>query len=57
MDSRVVTGATRFLSGRLWRPERHGPCLLRRSLQFYFCELVPHVILLVFLLVPAAIDG
>jgi acetyl-CoA acetyltransferase len=23
--------------GRLWRPERHGPCLLPRSRPFYFC--------------------
>jgi len=43
--------------GRLWRPERHGPCLLPRSRPFYFCELIPCVILLVFLLVSAAIGG
>jgi hypothetical protein len=26
----------RFRSGRLWRPERHGACLLPWSLLFYF---------------------
>ncbi|MDI4238996.1 hypothetical protein OZ411_40090 [Bradyrhizobium sp. Arg237L] len=46
----------RFPSGRLWRPERHGACLLPWSLPFYFCQLMAHVILLVFLLVSAAID-
>jgi hypothetical protein len=46
----------RFRSGRLWRPERHGACLLPWSLLFYFCQLLPRVILLVFPLVSAAID-
>jgi hypothetical protein len=40
----------------LWRPERHGACLLPWSLLFYFCQLLPRVILLVFPLVSAAID-
>jgi hypothetical protein len=44
--SRVSAG---FDSSRsIVRPERHGPCLLPRSRPFYFCELVPSVILLVF---------
>ena len=42
--------------GRLWRPERHGACLLPWSFLFYFCQLIPRVILLVFLLVSATID-
>jgi hypothetical protein len=42
--------------GRLWRPERHGACLMLWSLLFYFCQLIPRVILLVFPLVSAAID-
>jgi hypothetical protein len=46
----------RFRSGRLWRPERHGACLLPCSLLFYFCQLMARVILLVFPLVSAAID-
>jgi hypothetical protein len=40
----------------LWRPERHGACLLPWSLLLYFCQLMARVILLVFLLVSAAID-
>ena len=46
----------RFRSGALWRPERHGACLLPWSLLLYFCQLMARVILLVFLLVSAAID-
>ncbi len=46
----------RFRSGRLWRPERHGACLLPWSLVFYFCQLMARVSLLVFLLVSAAIN-
>ena len=46
----------RFRSGRLWRPERHGACLLAWSLLFYFCQRMARVILLVFLLVSAAIN-
>jgi hypothetical protein len=47
----------RFRSGRLWRPERHGASLLPWSLLFYFCQLMPHVIWLVFLLVSVDIDN
>jgi hypothetical protein len=36
---------------------RHGPRVLPKRLLFYFCELIPRVILLVFLLVSAAING
>ena len=43
--------------GRLCRLERHGACLLPCDLLFYFCQLLPHVILLVFSLVSVAIDG
>jgi hypothetical protein len=39
----------------LWRAERHGARLLPWSLLFYFCQLLPRVILLVFPLVSAAI--
>jgi hypothetical protein len=46
----------RFRSGRLWRPERHGACLLPWSLLFYFCQLMARVILLVFLLASATMD-
>ena len=35
---------------------RHEVCLSPGSLLFYFCQLIPHVVLLVFLLVSAAID-
>jgi hypothetical protein len=38
----------------MWRPERHGACVLPWGLLFYFCQLMAHVILLVFLLVSAA---
>ena len=34
---------------------RHEVCLSPGSLLFYFCQLIPHIILLVFLLVSAAI--
>jgi hypothetical protein len=44
---------TRF---RLWRPKRHGACLLPWSLKIYFCERILRVIMLVFLLVSAAIE-
>ena len=33
-----------------------GQCLLPGSLLFYFCQLIPHVIMLVFLLVLVAIQ-
>jgi hypothetical protein len=44
--------------GTIVEARRHGPRVLPRRLLFYFCELdKPRVILLVFLLVSAAIDG
>jgi hypothetical protein len=44
--------------GTIVEARRHGPRVLPRRLLFYFCELdTPRVILLVFLLVSAAIDG
>ena len=48
-----------FDSGRGDCGDRNGmgARLLPRSLLFYFCQLIPRVILLVFLLVSAAIDG
>lgn len=51
----IMLGRVRFRSGRLWRPERHGACLLPWSLLLYFCQLMARVIVLVFLLVSAAI--
>jgi hypothetical protein len=43
--------------GTIVEARRHGPRVLSRRLLSYFCELILHVILLVFLLVSAAIDG
>ena len=42
--------------GTLWRSERHGACPAAGSLLFYFCQLIQHVCLLVFLLVSATTD-
>jgi hypothetical protein len=42
--------------GTLWRPERHGAWPAAGGLLFYFCQLIRHVRLLVFLLVSATID-
>jgi hypothetical protein len=55
-DGSSTQSRVRFRSGRLWRPERHGACLLPWSLPFYFCQPLPRVILLVFLLASATID-
>jgi hypothetical protein len=43
--------------GTMVKARRHGSRVLPRRLLLYFCELMPRVILLVFLLVSAAIDG